>query len=108
LLAGRIILPAPSILRLSDFMEYLLPQPGNSILNPMKSIDILMVMAYSSKNNGTTQCPLTKAALIERIYNSKDLSKTGSARTFDFFLDIMKKAIKSRKEETPRQVTCFC
>jgi nucleoid DNA-binding protein len=45
---------------------------------------------------------LTKAALIHHIYNSKDLSKAGSAKMFDFLLEIMKKAIKSGEKETPR------
>jgi len=47
---------------------------------------------------------LTKAALFDRIYNSKDFSNMGSAKMFDFLLDIMKKAIESGAEETPRQV----
>jgi hypothetical protein len=51
---------------------------------------------------------LTKAALIDRIYNSKDLSNTGSAKMFDFLPEIFKKAIKSGEKETPRQMRCLC
>ena len=41
---------------------------------------------------------LTKAALIDRIYNSTDLSKTRSAKLFDSLLEIMKKTIESGED----------